>query len=136
MTMDIGKPTSVPAVSAPKPPPRVTPKEVIKKEHSLHQKMKHNIENQQKVIKKLQNATTAQVEKQAEIKEILKELIHITESYNKRLDFEIKEGLDQVVVKVIDAGTGEVLKEFPPEEMQKLHLRIKEVVGLLFDEVI
>jgi len=115
---------------------KITPKDIISKERAVNQKVKVEREQRKKVLNRLQKASEVTEKKRSEIREILKELINITESYNKKLDFEVKEGLDQVVVKVIDAGTGEVIKEYPPEEMQKLHLRIKEAVGLLFDETI
>jgi flagellar protein FlaG len=56
--------------------------------------------------------------------------------FNRRLKFTINTELDQVVVKVIDANTDKVIKVLPPEELQRLHLRIREAIGLLFDEKI
>jgi len=41
-----------------------------------------------------------------------------------------------VVVKVIDGETDKVIKVLPPEELQRLHVRIREAIGLLFDEKI
>ncbi|WP_053228447.1 flagellar protein FlaG [Spirochaeta cellobiosiphila] len=128
MTVDIGNVN--PTVS------KITPSEIINKERAVAQKVKANSELHQKTITKLQQVTEASQKKRTEIREILKELMNTTEFYNKKLDFEFKEALDQVVVKVIDKGSGEVLKQYPPEEMQKLHLRIREAVGLLFDEKI
>ncbi len=56
--------------------------------------------------------------------------------FNKRLKFSVNEEIDRVVVKVVDAVTDKVIKEIPPEEMQRLIARIKETIGLLFDEKI
>jgi flagellar protein FlaG len=56
--------------------------------------------------------------------------------FNKRLKFSVNEEIDRVVVKVVDAATDKVIKEIPPEEMQRLIARIKETIGLLFDEKI
>jgi flagellar protein FlaG len=56
--------------------------------------------------------------------------------FNKRLQFSVNEEIDRVVVKVVDAATDKVIKEIPPEEMQRLIARIKETIGLLFDEKI
>jgi flagellar protein FlaG len=38
------------------------------------------------------------------------------------------------VVKVIDADTDKVIREIPPAELQHVHERIREVIGILFDE--
>ncbi len=56
--------------------------------------------------------------------------------FNKRLSFSVNEEIDRVVVKVIDAQTDKVIKEIPPAEIQRLIARIKETIGLLFDEQI
>jgi flagellar protein FlaG len=56
--------------------------------------------------------------------------------FNKRLQFSVNEEIDRVIVKVVDATTDKVIKEIPPEEMQRLIARIKETIGLLFDEKI
>jgi flagellar protein FlaG len=40
----------------------------------------------------------------------------------------------EVTVKVIDSETDKVIKVLPPEELQRLHDRIRETIGFLFDE--
>lgn len=66
--------------------------------------------------------------------EILEKLADISAAFNKRLAFSINEKLDQVVVKVIDTDTDKVIREIPPTELQHVHERIREVIGILFDE--
>jgi flagellar protein FlaG len=66
----------------------------------------------------------------------MKELENIALLANKRLKFSINDDLGQVVVKVIDANTNKVIKELPPKELQRLHVRIREAVALLIDESI
>jgi flagellar protein FlaG len=66
----------------------------------------------------------------------LSEILNITQFFNKRLRFSINKELDQVVVKVIDSQTDKVIKEIPPEVLQRLHVRIREAIGLLIDEII
>jgi len=56
--------------------------------------------------------------------------------FNRRLKFSVNKEIDRVVVKVIDGTTDKVIKEIPPEEIQKLVARIKETIGILFDEEI
>jgi len=57
-------------------------------------------------------------------------------AFNKRLHFYVNEEIDRVIVKVIDAETDKVIKEIPPEEIQRLVARIEEAIGLLVDEMI
>ncbi len=73
---------------------------------------------------------------QDDIREFLRELQSVSTALNKRLSFRYHEELDQVVVKVIDRDTDKVIKELPPSEIQRVHLRIREALGLLFDETV
>ncbi|MCL2229811.1 MAG: flagellar protein FlaG [Treponema sp.] len=54
---------------------------------------------------------------------------------NKKLQFEVDHRSNEVIVKVIDKDTDKVIREIPPEELQRLHRSLKEVIGLLFDEM-
>ncbi|MFW6312529.1 MAG: flagellar protein FlaG [Spirochaetota bacterium] len=67
---------------------------------------------------------------------LVSELQSVTSALNRRLSFSINRDLGQVVVKVIDRKTDKVIKELPPEELQRLHVRIREAIGLLIDEEI
>lgn len=68
------------------------------------------------------------------IEAILGDLVEVSAAFNRRLSFRVNEKLGQVVVKVIDVNTDKVIREIPPEELQHVHERIREVIGLLFDE--
>jgi len=54
---------------------------------------------------------------------------------NKKLQFVVDQSSNQVIVKVIDKETDKVIKELPPEELQRLHSNLKEAIGLLFNEM-
>ncbi len=68
------------------------------------------------------------------LSETTADLEKISLAFNKKLRFEVNRELEEVIVKVIDPATDKVIKELPPEELQRLHLKIKEMIGLLFDE--
>ena len=72
----------------------------------------------------------------ADVERYLSEIADYTQFFNKRLRFAVNEELNQVVVKVIDSQTDKVIKEIPPLVLQRLHVRIREAIGLLIDEVI
>lgn len=55
---------------------------------------------------------------------------------NRKLQFSIERELDSVIIKIIDLNTDEVIKEIPSEDIQKLKIRIRKTIGLLFDELI
>jgi flagellar protein FlaG len=54
--------------------------------------------------------------------------------FNTKLKFYVDPESQEVIVKVIDSETDKVIKVLPPEELQRLHARLKEAMGFLFDE--
>ncbi len=76
-----------------------------------------------------------QISKQ-QTEKYLKELLHLTSIFDRELRFSVNRELNQVVVKVIDSHTDKVIKEIPPEDIIRLHAKMKEVIGLLFDKEI
>lgn len=53
-----------------------------------------------------------------------------------KLQFSVNNELGEVVVKVVDPNNNQVIKEIPSEDVQKMQVRMKKVIGLLFDEMI
>jgi flagellar protein FlaG len=62
------------------------------------------------------------------------DLERISLAFNKKLKFVVDHQSHEVTVKVIDAETDKVIKVLPPEELQRLHNKIRETIGFLFDE--
>ena len=54
--------------------------------------------------------------------------------FNRKLQFIVDHNSNEVIVKVIDKETDKVIKELPPEELQRLHSNLRETIGFLFDE--
>ncbi len=69
-----------------------------------------------------------------QVRQYTEELRRVSQAFNKRLSFNYNEELGQMIVKVIDRDTDKVIKELPPSELQRVHLRIREAIGLLLDE--
>lgn len=70
------------------------------------------------------------------IDRVTADLQAVSRAFSRRLQFSVNRNLNQVVVKVIDRETDKVIKELPSEELQRLHVRIREAIGLLIDEEI
>lgn len=69
-----------------------------------------------------------------DIQTLIQELSTVSAVFDRRLSFRINEKLGQLVVKVIDTETEKTIKEIPPAELQHVRERIREVIGILFDE--
>jgi len=77
----------------------------------------------------LQKKTLSADEVQMDIEAINDQL----ESMNRSIRFSIDDSSKDVVVKVVDKDTGEVIKQFPPEQVLKLRERLSEMSGLLVE---
>ena len=51
----------------------------------------------------------------------------VTKLFDTKVLFSYDDRIKQVVVKIIDNGTEQVIRQFPPEEMIKMHLQLKEI---------
>ena len=111
---------SVPQRPAPQEPPQ--PQQNRAAEMMMQQKIE---EQRQKSLASAENVDAAKY---------FKEILRFTEIFNKKLKFNIDQNSEQVIVKVVDTETDKVIKEIPPEELQRLYSSMKEAIGLLIDE--
>lgn len=68
------------------------------------------------------------------LSEVAADLEQVSLAFNKKLQFVVDHRSNEVTVKVIDKETDKVIKELPPEELQRLHRKLRETIGFLFDE--
>ncbi|MDR2184800.1 MAG: flagellar protein FlaG [Treponema sp.] len=64
------------------------------------------------------------------------DLERISLAFNRKLQFVVDHRSNEVIVKVIDPETDKVIKVLPPEELQRMHNKLKETIGFLFDEMV
>lgn len=74
----------------------------------------------------------------AEAKSRVEELKKISDLVmkNNKVAFDVNKELNEVIIKVIDPTTKEVVREIPSEDLQRIQARMKQAVGLIFDEMI
>ena len=75
----------------------------------------------------LQDAARSADEIQQDIEKMNDQL----KSMNRSIRFSVDDESHDIVVKVVDKNTGEVVMEIPPEEVLKLRERMSEMSGLL-----
>jgi len=72
-----------------------------------------------------------------EVKADAAQLQHMSDMVmNRKLQFNVNSELGSVIVKIVDPNTEQVIKEIPSEDIQKLKIRIRKTIGILFDEMI
>jgi flagellar protein FlaG len=69
-----------------------------------------------------------------DIRQVTAEIAQVSQAFNKKLQFVVDQQTHEVTVKVIDKTTDKVIKVLPPEELQRLHRKLKEAIGFLFNE--
>lgn len=73
----------------------------------------------------------------AQVKESVAQLQKLSDlTVGHKLQFNVNNELGEVIVKVVDPNTNQVIKEIPSEDVQNMQIRMKKVLGLLFDEMI
>ena len=71
-----------------------------------------------------------------EIDSYIRKILKDASLLNRDLEYSINRETDEVIVRVVDKSTNKVIKEIPPESLQRLQERLKEQIGLLIDEKI
>ncbi len=56
------------------------------------------------------------------------------EEMGTRLNLSLHKEPDAVVVEITDRQSGEVIRQFPPEEVLQIRKKLDELVGMLFDK--
>lgn len=83
-------------------------------------------EGKEQVQTKLLDVSLENVQDLAEqIENYLKEI-------NIRLSFEVDKETEDVIVRIVNRETGELIRQIPPDELLKLRQKLEELVGVLF----
>ncbi|WP_025209906.1 flagellar protein FlaG [Hippea sp. KM1] len=88
-------------------------------------------------IKDVQKGSTGGYHKKSlteeDIKRVINKINENVSKLNKDVKFTYSDTIKSLVVKVVDAKTGKVIREIPPQEVINLQKKLSEVVGIIFD---
>jgi flagellar protein FlaG len=85
------------------------------------------------VQKKAQAASSAAVSQEA-LKEAIKSIQEYIQPFNSDLEFSVNDDTRQVVVKVVDSATKEVIRQIPSEEMLAIAKALDSIKGLFLKQ--
>ncbi len=108
--------------------------ELQKKQVKVEKQRKAEQQSKQNLVIEKENRRKAK--SRAATDQYMKQVLKIPNVLNRKLSYSVNKELNQVVVKVVDSRTDKVIRVIPSEALLKLHSRMKEVIGLLFDEEI
>ncbi len=97
-------------------------------------------ESAQQVDRKRQDVqqqapSSSQEESQVQPEELLSQIKALTEDGVYSVRFERDSSSEELVVKIVDQDTDEVIRQIPPEELLKLSKNLKELSGNIVNTV-
>lgn len=73
------------------------------------------------------------LKKLREFGEVLRSLFEV---FNLELRFKIHEPTREIIARIVNRETGEVIREIPPEKFLDMVAKLQELAGILVDEVV
>ena len=99
------------------------------------QSVQKNVENTQA---KENKASASQKDKQQmsteEVKEVVESFQEMSETIQTKLSFSVDEENNEIVVKIFDKESEELIRQFPSDEMLSLQDKMSDLAGFLFDQ--
>ncbi|MBH0071064.1 flagellar protein FlaG [Pseudoalteromonas sp. NZS127] len=86
------------------------------------------------------SADTAMQQQQSlereQLEKVAQQLQDFMGEMNRSLQFKVDEDSGRDVIKVLDKATGDVIKQYPSEEVLSLVSKLSETAGLLIDQTV
>lgn len=69
-------------------------------------------------------------------KEFAEALNQLFQAFNLELRFTIHEPTREIIARIVNRQTGEVIREVPPERFLDMIAKLRELVGIIIDELV
>lgn len=93
----------------------------------------NNITQQEGVDKTVDKADNKQPLTQAQLEKVAQQLQDFVGNMNRGLEFSVDKDSGRDVIKVIDKNSGDLVKQFPSEEVLTLVAKLSDMVGGFID---
>ena len=109
-------------------------------EVSASQSSAAKVELQNKMAAESESSKGSEVERMQEqmqkneIKELVEQMNRNLDPFNTSLRFGFHDKSETYYVSVIDTATNDIIRKFPSEEAMDLSIKMKELVGMIFDQ--
>ena len=99
------------------------------------QNAQKNVKNtESKEIKESTNKPGNQQMSTEEVKEVVESFQEMSETIQTKLSFSVDEENNEIVVKIFDKESEELIRQFPSDEMLSLQDKMSDLAGFLFDQ--
>lgn len=72
--------------------------------------------------------------KTEDVQRVAEKLSRTAQIFNVQAKFSVHKATKEIMVKIVDTETGQVLREIPPEKMLDLAAAMRELLGLIVDK--
>lgn len=103
---------------------------------SSHEKIGSDSAASELVKKSVQGESRAGPISREEVNTAVDSLHGLISMLQTRISFSISEETDQIIIKVINRETDEVIRQIPPEELVSLQAKMEELTGIIFNKVV
>jgi flagellar protein FlaG len=73
-------------------------------------------------------------DRQKQLDKSVERVLQLIQRPETNIERSVHEGTNQIIYKIMDKSSGEVIKEFPEEKLLDIATKIVELSGLLIDE--
>ena len=91
---------------------------------------------QQNQYEKNNQEVTAQPLEREQLEKMAQQLQEFMGEMNRSLQFQVDEDSGRDVIKVLDKDTGDIIKQYPSEEVLNLVSKLSETAGILIDQTV
>ncbi len=77
-----------------------------------------------------------EIEETVTFDDYMKDLDMLSQMVNRKIQFSMESINNEMIIRIVDKETDEVLREYPPEELRELHQKLREtaeMLGLIID---
>ena len=85
------------------------------------------------VLEEIVNQNVEKIDIQR-IQDELNKIIANTDIFSRKIQLSYDEEINRVIVTVVDRDSGEVLREIPSKDLQRLARHLKDAIGVLYDK--
>lgn len=99
------------------------------------QSVQRSVENTEtKENKESTNKASGHQMSTEEVKEVVESFQEMSETIQTKLSFSVDEENNEIVVKIFDKESEELIRQFPSDEMLSLQDKMSDLAGFLFDQ--
>ena len=69
-----------------------------------------------------------------QVEESIKKLNHMVQNYHRSIEFTVDQSTNELIVKVYNLDTGELIRQIPEEQTVKLALHFDQMIGMILDD--